>query len=82
MSPAFFNLHLRRCDPARNMARFYRLSIVTDLFGSVLLLREWGRIGTRGRSLSEDFGDAGQATARLKTLARAKRRRGYVDVAA
>ena len=38
-------LHLRRVDPARNMRRFYRLDVQPDLFGGVLLVKEWGRIG-------------------------------------
>ena len=41
--------HLERRDPARNMKRFYRLAVERDLFGTVLLVREWGRIGTLGR---------------------------------
>jgi predicted DNA-binding WGR domain protein len=36
-------LELRRIDPARNMRRFYRLDMQPDLFGGVLLLRQWGR---------------------------------------
>jgi predicted DNA-binding WGR domain protein len=35
-------LHLRRTDPARNMRRFYRLDVQPDLFGGVLLVKEWG----------------------------------------
>ena len=42
-------VHLRRIDPARNMSRFYRLDVQPDLFGGVLLMKEWGRIGARGR---------------------------------
>lgn len=63
------------------MARFYRLSLVRDLFGGVVLLRQWGRIGTRGQSLAEHPADAAAALERLRQIERAKRRRGYVDVA-
>ena len=42
-------LYLRRIDPARNMHRFYRLDIQPDLFGRVLLMKQWGRVGTQGR---------------------------------
>jgi predicted DNA-binding WGR domain protein len=48
-------LHLRRIDPARNMRRFYRLDIEPDLFGGVLLMKEWGRIGARGRIMAERY---------------------------
>ncbi len=42
-------LTLHRIDAARNMARFYRLDIQPNLFGGVSLMKEWGRIGSRGR---------------------------------
>jgi predicted DNA-binding WGR domain protein len=51
--------------------------IERDLFGTVRLVRNWGRIGTIGQELAEIFDteiDAGQA---LEAIARAKRRRGY-----
>ena len=44
------DVQMRRIDPARNMRRFYRLSIQPDLFGGASLVREWGRIGARGSS--------------------------------
>lgn len=71
-------LDLRRIDPARNMRRFYRMSIQRDLFGGANLVREWGRIGSRGRSLVEQHDDEGKAVTALLKLASAKRRRGYV----
>ena len=37
--------HLHRIAPARNMARFYRISSTPSLFGDICLVREWGRIG-------------------------------------
>ena len=43
------SIDLRRLDPLRNMRRFYRLDIEPHLFGGVLFLKAWGRIGTRGR---------------------------------
>lgn len=45
-----YSLPTRRTDPARNMARFYELSIEQTLFGEVSLTRSWGRIGKRGQS--------------------------------
>jgi len=44
-------LHPQRVDPARNMLRFYTLTIQQDLFGGASLIRVWGRIGTRGREM-------------------------------
>ena len=51
-------LVLRRVDPDRRMARFYFLRVERDLFGTVRLVRNWGRI------------EAGKA---LEAMARAKR---------
>jgi predicted DNA-binding WGR domain protein len=70
-------LHLRRIDPARNMRRFYRMTIQPDLFGSASLIRTWGRIGTRGRQMIVTHPDEGRAISALLALAAEKRRRGY-----
>ncbi len=69
--------YLSRVDPSQNMARFYVLSIQPNLFGGSSLIREWGRIGTRGQHkivLCDDIETAHRAKARLE---RSKRRRGY-----
>ena len=71
-------LHLQRVDPARNMRRFYSLTIQRDLFGGASLVRIWGRIGTRGRKLVDTHPDEGRAITALLVLADAKRCRGYV----
>ena len=70
-------LHLRRLDPARNMRRYYRMAIESDLFGKSSLVREWGRIGRPGQMLIERHPDEGQAIGSLLKLARSKQRRGY-----
>ena len=79
-SPVRHALVLRRVEPDRGMARFYALRVERDLFGTIRLVRNWGRIGTNGRELVEEFAcelEAGQA---LEAVARAKRRRGYRDL--
>jgi len=73
------SLTLRRIRPHRNERRFYRLEITTDLFGAILLVRNWGRIGTDGRLRFHVFSDTQQAHAALIRLAAIKRRRGYVE---
>jgi len=70
-------MDLRRIDVLRNMRRFYRMSVQRDLFGRASLVREWGRIGTRGQSLVESHDDEGRAVNALMRLAAQKRRRGY-----
>ena len=54
----------------------YRLQ-VRDLFGGTSLIREWGRIGTRGQTLIEHHPDEGRAINSLLKLARTKKNRGY-----
>ena len=71
------SMHLERVDPARNMQRFYRMTIQRDLFGGASLIRVWGRIGTRGRQQVNIHVDEGRAINALMKLAQEKRRRGY-----
>jgi predicted DNA-binding WGR domain protein len=73
-------IHLHRIDPARNMARFYRISSTLSLFGDICLVREWGRIGRSGRMRIDLYEKVEAASAALHALERAKRRRGYRDV--
>jgi predicted DNA-binding WGR domain protein len=69
---------LHRIDPARNMSRFYQLGLQHDLFGGVLLMKEWGRIGARGRIMAEHYDTEALAAEALQRQAEWKRRRGYV----
>jgi predicted DNA-binding WGR domain protein len=72
-------VHLRRLDLTRNMRRFYRLDLQPDLFGGVLLMKAWGRIGARGRIVVEPYETEALATAALQRHADRKRRRGYAE---
>ena len=69
--------HLRRGDDSRNMRRFYRLDVQPDLFGGVLLMKEWGRIGARGRMVAERYDSEALAADALQRHADRKKRRGY-----
>ncbi len=60
----------------QSVARFYSLMIERDLFGRVVLVRNWGRIGTNGRELVEEFAGEIEAGLALEVVAQAKRRRG------
>ena len=71
-------LVLERCDPARNMARFYVLTIEPTLFGDTALVREWGRLGQRGRRRLDLFAGRVQAVEALEAWLVRKTRRGYV----
>jgi len=70
-------LLLLRIAPARNMRRFYRLDVLPDLFGGVLHMKQWGRIGSRGQCLMGRFEDAVDAYVALRAQATHKERRGY-----
>jgi len=70
-------VHLRHIDPTRNMRRFYRLDVQPDLFGGVLLVKEWGRIGTRGRMVAESYDSEALAADALQKHAEQKRKKGY-----
>jgi predicted DNA-binding WGR domain protein len=68
---------LRRCDPSRNMRRFYVLAVHGDLVDGWSLVREWGRIGRRGRVRVEPFTELAAAEAAGARIERIKRGRGY-----
>ena len=70
-------VELRRIDPAKDMRRFYRLDVQPDLFGGVLLMKEWGRVGAQGRMVAERYEDEAHALDALQRHAERKRRRGY-----
>jgi predicted DNA-binding WGR domain protein len=71
------DVQMRRIVPARNIRRFYRLSVQRDLVGRASLVREWGRIGFRGQMMVETHPDEGKAITALMKLAAVKKRRGY-----
>lgn len=75
MTAAALTLH--RIDPDKHMARFYAMDVQRDLFGCVILTKQWGRIGTRGRMVGEPHPTEAIAVAALQRQAERKRRRGY-----
>jgi predicted DNA-binding WGR domain protein len=68
-SPIKHHLVLHRIDPEQGIRRFYSLMIERDLFGTVRLVRNWGRIGTNGQELAEVFADAMKAGKALEAVA-------------
>jgi predicted DNA-binding WGR domain protein len=73
-SPSRHQVLLHRIDPGQGVRRFYSLMIERDLFGTVRLVRNWGRIGTNGQEMVEIFADELEAGQALEAVARAKRR--------
>ena len=69
---------LTRIEPKQNMARFYYIEILPDLFGGVQLVRKWGRIGADGgQECREYFPDYQTAQVRHDELHNQKVKRGY-----
>jgi predicted DNA-binding WGR domain protein len=77
MSEKLNVLVLDRCDPSQNISRFYVLRIERSLFGDPTLVREWGRIGYRGRQRIEIHHSEEKAAEALEAWLRRKQRRGY-----
>jgi predicted DNA-binding WGR domain protein len=77
MSTQPYHLRVQRIDPAKNMARFYTMSIEPTLFGDTSLIRNWGRIGTHGQWRVDLFAHETQAVDLFLALLRKKRRKGY-----
>jgi len=77
MSDKLNVLVLDRRDPSQNVSRFYVLRIEPSLFGDMTLVREWGRIGQRGRQRIEMHQTEDKAAEALESWLRRKQRRGY-----
>ena len=75
-----FQLYCQRIDLARNLARYYAISIQPTLFGEVAVVRRWGRIGQTGGEKSEMFATERDAAIHFLSLARRKRKKGYRPV--
>jgi predicted DNA-binding WGR domain protein len=73
-------VHLRRINPSRNMRRFYRLYVESDLFGGFMLMKAWGRLGTRGRIVAERYDSEAIALVALQKQVARKRRRDYQPI--
>jgi predicted DNA-binding WGR domain protein len=70
-------LVLERVDRAKNMARFYVLSIEPTLFDDFALLRRWGRIGNAEPERIDLHPSRRVAQTELTKWLDRKRRRGY-----
>jgi predicted DNA-binding WGR domain protein len=79
-SPIRHHLVLHRRNPEEGVARFYSVMIERDLFGTVRLVCNWGRIGTNGQEKAEEFASEDEAGKALETLAQAIRRQGCRDL--
>ena len=67
-SPIQHHLVLHRIDSEQGIRRFYSLMIERNLFGTVRLVRNWGRIGTKGQELLEIHADESRPGRRWRRL--------------
>lgn len=74
------NAHLEKHDLEKNIARYYRMSVLLNLFGEWTLRREWGRIGRGGQVRMDLFRSQVEAENALERLTDAKRKRDYVKI--
>jgi predicted DNA-binding WGR domain protein len=79
-SPIKHHLVLHQIDPEQGIRRFYSLMIERDLFVTVRLVRNWGRIGTTGQDLVEIFDTIEDADQALQRHRQGQARRGYQDL--
>ena len=73
------NIRLEKILPAKNQYRFYSVSIMQTLFGEWALIKEWGRIGSKGgQCRTEWHSSADNAENALLRIKARKEKRGYV----
>jgi len=66
-----------RNDPAKLTSRFYRVEICANLFQEFSVLREWGRVGGKGRQTINLFPDLLSASIAADNARNRTLRRGY-----
>jgi len=70
-------IYLERHDAARNMARYYCLTVQPNLFGEFSLVRAWGRIGRPSQEQIELHVTEQDAQAAMARTMHQKQRKGY-----
>ncbi|WP_425347730.1 WGR domain-containing protein [Spartinivicinus poritis] len=70
-------IYLKLSDPETNTHKFYTLLIQKDLFGNWALLRQWGRIGTKGTIKVDTFDCYEKAHSALESIKKEKLCKGY-----
>lgn len=68
MELPFVPVELTARDPARGIARRWRVVVYRDLFGMLLVETQWGRIGRAGQRLVRAFADETSALAHVRRL--------------
>ena len=69
--------YLTCIDHELNRFRFYSMSVQYGLFGGFSLIRQWGRIGTKGRSLTQKFDTMEEVEDQVDKILKVRKRHGY-----
>lgn len=72
-------IRLEKIAPIKNQRRFYDLSVALNLFGEWALVKEWGRIGSKGGQRRTEWHTSAETALEALSAAKlSKERRGYV----
>ncbi len=74
---SIMDYYLTNINPNQNRYRFYHITIQPGLFGNFCLIRRWGRVGNKGRSLSRSFETIEELYKKVNRLVKMRERRGY-----
>ena len=74
-------IYMERHAVDENVHRYYSVEVHQDLFGTWVVLRHWGRIGSKwGKRLILGYETKKAAISSLEQILHQKRRRGYVQL--
>ena len=72
-------MYLECRDLEKNKHRFYHLTVQSSLFGTFILTRTWGRIGSkRPRELHQEFADEETMVREVQRILPIRQRHGYL----
>lgn len=71
-------VELVHIQPERNCRRFYSVRVEPDLFAPAVVIRQWGRLGSKGTYRVEPCESRSDADAAAERYVETKLRRGYV----
>ncbi|WP_296479512.1 WGR domain-containing protein [Roseinatronobacter sp.] len=69
--------HRTTFDARNSLTHFYRVEVSYNLFGEYTVIREWGRVGTRGHHVSLWFANLRDAVLLADDTVNRARKRGY-----
>ena len=71
------SLRFTNVDVSQNRRRFYELRWEESLFGGPVLVRQFGRLGTEGRTVARSYPDQESAQKEMQRLMKRRLQHGY-----